>query len=84
MSERIEQTELDRLFDEHAICDLATRGLVAPIVTARIRLRNDDGPTGELSTPLEYALIDGKYYPLAWIKTGQGALPEQLEIEGCA
>lgn len=46
--------------------------------TARIKLRNDNGPTGELSEPVEVVEHNGKYYRLDQIQSVPPLLAEQL------
>lgn len=53
----------------------------AEVITARRKLRNDHGPDGTLSEPEQFVLIDGLYYGVAWIKSGQGFRREQLEVQ---
>lgn len=48
------------------------------IYTARIKLRDDKGPSGELSEPKRFVEIDGLYYDVDWIKSVPGFRYEQL------
>jgi hypothetical protein len=44
------------------------------------KLRNDQGPSGELGAAEDCVFIGGKFYPLAWIEqSGAGLLPCQVE-----
>lgn len=67
--------------DFYEMIDMQPLQTSAWIITARIKLRNDHGPTEQLSDPQEFVLIDGLYYPLRWIKSGQGLRREQLEVQ---
>lgn len=48
------------------------------IYTARIKLRGDIGPSGELSEPERFVEIDGLYYSVDWIKSAPGLRLDQL------
>lgn len=53
-----------------------------PLVTARVKLRDDEGTTGELGEPRQYiACPDGQYRELAVVQSAPGLRAEQLEIE---
>ncbi len=48
------------------------------IYTARIKLRGDSGPNGELSEPKRVVEIDGLFYEVDWIKSAPGLRHDQL------
>lgn len=48
------------------------------IYTARIKLRGDSGPSGELSEPKRVIEIDGMFYEVDWIKSVPGLRHDQL------
>lgn len=48
------------------------------IYTARIKLRGDSGPNGELSEPKRVIEIDGMFYEVDWIKSVPGLRRDQL------
>lgn len=48
------------------------------IYKARIKLRGDSGPSGELSEPKRFVEIDGLFYEVDWIKSVPGLRQDQL------
>lgn len=54
--------------------------MIPRVVTARVQLRDDDGPTGEYGEPQKLLLLDGVYYPVEWIKSSPGILENQLQV----
>jgi hypothetical protein len=48
------------------------------IYKARVKLRGDSGPSGELSEQRRFVEIDGLYYDVNWIKSVPGLRLDQL------
>jgi hypothetical protein len=47
-------------------------------VSARIKIRDDNGPTDQLGEPQLFLMLDGKLYPLSQITNGPGVLVWQV------
>lgn len=52
------------------------------VVRGRVRVRDDNGPTGELLGEELFIEHQGRYYPLRWLlnDAGVAVLPYQIEI----
>lgn len=47
--------------------------------TGRIKLRGDSGPSGELSEPMRFRLVRGRYYEEKWILSAPGLRGDQIQ-----
>lgn len=64
-----------------SVCEILAAHVQRAKMVAKIKLRNDAGPSGELSEPKEFVVVDGIFYEKDWILSAPGLRADQLDFD---